>query len=301
MKTLLHRLILPEQDRRLLPEGRVNGPMSWIVAIMIFLTALAAAAGIAIASLTVGIERQLENRLTVQIMASNQVQRDADAMRVEDYLSRTPFVIGTDRLSDTEAASLVEPWLGPEVTSEDFPIPILIDAALSPGAPPDAVDRLGAEIGRIAPGSRIDRQSNLVEPVGRLMRILAWVALGLMLLLAVATGAVVTLTARGALVNHRGVIDTIHLLGGTDGQISKLFQRRIALDALFGGILGFAGAAALVGLIEWQFAQTGLGLVDAPGLPWYGWLVIALLPAAGAMLASLVARIVIRRTLRSML
>ena len=37
-------------DRRLLPEGRLAGPMPWVIAIMMFLTVLAAAAGLRLAS-----------------------------------------------------------------------------------------------------------------------------------------------------------------------------------------------------------------------------------------------------------
>ena len=32
-------------DRRLLPEGRLAGPMPWVIAIMMFLTVLAATSG----------------------------------------------------------------------------------------------------------------------------------------------------------------------------------------------------------------------------------------------------------------
>jgi cell division transport system permease protein len=29
---------LPEHDRKLIPEGRLSGPMPWVIAIMLFLT-----------------------------------------------------------------------------------------------------------------------------------------------------------------------------------------------------------------------------------------------------------------------
>ena len=38
-------------DRRLLPEGRAAGPMPWVIAIMMFLTVLAAAAGLGLAGI----------------------------------------------------------------------------------------------------------------------------------------------------------------------------------------------------------------------------------------------------------
>ena len=39
---------LPDHDRKLIPEGRVSGPMPWVIAIMLFLTLLVAAAGLAL-------------------------------------------------------------------------------------------------------------------------------------------------------------------------------------------------------------------------------------------------------------
>ena len=61
-----------------------------------------------------------------------------------------------------------------------------------------------------------------------------------------ATAATVVLAARAALDTHRGTIEMLHLMGATDVQVARLFQRRIALDALFGGLVGFilGGAGA---------------------------------------------------------
>ena len=52
---------------------------------------------------------------------------------------------------------------------------------------------------------------------------------------AVATGAVVLLAARAGLETHRETISVMHMLGSTDVQVARLFQRRIALDAAIGG------------------------------------------------------------------
>ena len=43
------------------------------------------------------------------------------------------------------------------------------------------------------------------------------------------------LAARSGLDTHRDTIDVLHMLGSTDVQIARLFQRRIAFDTLFGG------------------------------------------------------------------
>ena len=48
--------------------------------------------------------------------------------------------------------------------------------------------------------------------------------------MAAATTAVVLLAARAGLETHRDTIAILHMLGSTDVQVARLFQRRIALD-----------------------------------------------------------------------
>jgi len=52
---------------RLLPEGRVAGPMPWVIAIMMFLTVLAAAAGLGLAGAA---SRKIRSVLTKPTLTS---------------------------------------------------------------------------------------------------------------------------------------------------------------------------------------------------------------------------------------
>ena len=66
-------------DRRLLPEGRLAGPMPWVIAIMMLLTVLAAAAGLRLASAASGLDAGIGNRLTIQIVEPNPDRRAAQS------------------------------------------------------------------------------------------------------------------------------------------------------------------------------------------------------------------------------
>ena len=79
------------------------------------------------------------------------------------------------------------------------------------------------------------------------------------LLIALATAAAVVLAARGALDTHRATIEVMHGIGATDLQVARLFQRKIALDALFGGLAGGVAAALVLLLL----ARRRLGLRSA--------------------------------------
>jgi cell division transport system permease protein len=66
-------------ERGLLPEGRLSGPMPWVIAIMMFLTVLAAAAGMGLASAAARLDDQIGGRVTNQIVEANPARKAAQA------------------------------------------------------------------------------------------------------------------------------------------------------------------------------------------------------------------------------
>ncbi|MDB5693965.1 MAG: FtsX-like permease family protein, partial [Alphaproteobacteria bacterium] len=86
-------------DRRLLPEGRLAGPMPWVIAIMMFLTVLAAAAGLGLGSAAASLNAAVGDRVTIQIMAPTPDVREADAARAVGLLQRLPGVKKIRRLT----------------------------------------------------------------------------------------------------------------------------------------------------------------------------------------------------------
>jgi cell division transport system permease protein len=283
---------------RLLPEGRLAGPMPWVIAIMMFLTVLAAAAGLGLGGAAASLGAGLGNRVTVQVLEPNPDRREAEAARALERLRRLPEVESVRRLPPAEMADLLEPWLGAGGLEGDLPIPAMIDAQLIPGA---RADTLRAAVVAAAPSARIDDNGQWLAPLGRLISALKWLALGLVLLMIGATAATVVLAARAALDTHRGTIEVLHLMGATDIQVARLFQRRIALDALFGGAVGFGAAALALLLIGERIGALGSDLLGSANLPVTTWLALGLLPLLGVGLAMLVARATILRALGRML
>ena len=295
----LHRWFLPEHDRRLLPEGRVHGPMPWVIAIMMFLTVLACAGGIAVARLALGFDAELAGRVTVQVTAANPARQTQEADAAIATLRASPLLTEVTPVAEAEARALIEPWLGEHGLGEEFPVPRLIDARLrDPSKGDAALAQLRRDVRAVAPSAMIETQA-AAAPLSALMRGLALLAIALIAMLAFATSAVVILAVRGALNSHRLVIDIVHQLGGSDMQIARLFQRRIMLDALFGGLIGLIVAVLVLLLVGRQIDLSGFGLFSGPALPWWGWIVLAILPFAGAGLANGVARMTVHRVLRA--
>lgn len=282
---------------RLLPGGRLAGPMPWIIAIMMFLTVLSAAAGLALGAAVQAMSADLAGRASVQVVEADATVRDQLAARTLQALRQASEVRAATPVDPAALADQLRPWLGEDAASADLPVPALIDVTLTPGAAEAKVDRLRRLLGSIAPSLRIEPHAAFLLPLAGLLTALGWLAVGVVVLMTVATGAVVVLAARAAHDSHRGTIDVLHLMGSTDVQIARLFQWRIGLDALLGGVLGFAFAVATLLVIGLRLDATGSDLLGAVALDGTGWALLALLPVAGVLLAVLTARWTVLRAL----
>jgi cell division transport system permease protein len=284
--------------KRLLPEGRATGPMPWVLAIMMFLTVLAAAAGLGLGSAAQSLDGS--NRITVQIVEADPARREAEAQAALAALRNQPGIAEARRVDDRELRALLEPWLGPGGIEEDIAVPAMIEADLSPDAWADLNPIRTAAIAA-APSARVDENAKWLAPLGRLVAALRWLAAGLVILMVAATAATVVLAARAALDTHRETIEVLHLMGATDNQVAALFQRRIALDALFGGLIGLGAASLVLTLIGERASGLGSELIGSIALPLTHWLLLGALPLVSVLLAMLVARMAILRALSRLL
>jgi cell division transport system permease protein len=290
---MLEWLNVSPAERRLLPGGRLHGPTPYVIAIMMFVMVVIAAAGLSLSNAAGVVARGVENRYSVQI-----ADGAAKAPLVLKALDGATGVAAVHPVSEADMRRTLERWLGPAGAEADLPLPAMIDVDLKPGASSQAIARL---IEQAVPGARFVSHKGSLKPVLRAIRSLTWLSLTLVLLIALATAAAVVLAARGSLDTNKPTIEVMHGVGATDTQIARLFQRKIALDSLTGGLAG-AGAAGIVLLIVaggravWLEDAAGGPLLTLGDLLW-----LAALPLLGTLLATLVARAAVLRALRSSL
>ena len=139
-----------------------------------------------------------------------------------------------------------------------------------------------------------------MAPLLRSLRLLQAVAFGLVLLLSAAAAAAVVLAARGALDTHRFTIEVMHGIGATDVQVTHLFQRKIAIDALIGSLAGGLAAAVVLLLLAGGAAFAG-ELTGGATLGAADLVILALLPLLLTVLATCVGRLAVLRALREAL
>ncbi len=287
----------------ILQQARLAGPMPWVIAIMIALTVIAAAAGLALSNLASGAQAEISGGITVQVVEAAPAERDRQAEVAVALLSNREDVAEVRRVPDEELTALIEPWLGDLAGAGDeaVPTPALIDARLKGPVTGARLTELTDVLRASVPSARVDAQASWLAPVFQAISSLQWLAIGLVVLLAATSAAAVWLAARSALGSNRETIEIVHLLGGTDRQIARIFQRSIAVDALVGGMIGLLLGLIALFVLGRQFAALGSGMVSGGGLGIIDWVVIALIPMVGVVLAILTARTTVLAALRRML
>ncbi|NJM50630.1 MAG: cell division protein [Sphingomonadales bacterium] len=292
---------LPDHERKLIPEGRISGPMPWVIAIMMFLTMLSAIAGLVLVNAARQGSDDLSSRVTVQIIEPDPTARAGQRAAINKALKSNQDIKTIRAVPDAEIRDLLEPWLGGDIIDADIAIPALVDVTFKNRPGKEQLEKLRSQIRTLSSSARIDSQAVWMGPYLQLMRALLWLAGGVIFLLLLATCAAVILAVRSALNTHRETINIMHMLGGTDIQAARLFQRRVALDAMLGGVIGFAGALAVFWILAGRFAAIGPSLLSSASIPWFGWIILALIPLAVTGLAMLMARWTVVSALRKML
>lgn len=284
---MLGWLFASPAERRILPGGRLSGPTPFVIAIMTFVILIVAAAGLALSNAAAAVASGIESRYAVQVPAGTPLPPALAALRA------SPAVLGAEAVPEAEMRKTLERWLGPASEARDLPVPSLINLQLRPGADPGDLE---ARVAKAAPGARLVAHEEALGPLLRSIRALQWLAWALVLLMGIATSAAVVLAARGALDTHRAAIDVMHGIGATDLQVTHLFQRKVALDALTGSLAG--GALAALMLVLLGGGGMAAELAGAPPLQGADVLLLATLPLLVAMLATWVARRAVLAALR---
>ena len=289
---MLDWLFASPAQRRLLGGGPMRGPTPWVIAIMSFSIMLIAATGLVLANAAGMLTQAIESRYSVEVPGGGH-QLDALLAAVES----APGVTAAEAVAEKDMRATLSRWLGPAADSADLPVPELVNFDVKPGADLRLIEQ---RVRAAAPEARIVAHRESVGPLLRSLTVLQWVAFGLVLLLSVAAAAAVVLAARGAVDTNRFTIEVMHGIGATDVQVTNLFQRRIAIDAFAGSIIG-AGAAALVLLLLASGAAFAGELTGGAVLRGSDLLLLVWVPLVLTILATWVARSAVLAALRETL
>ncbi|WP_394730046.1 cell division protein FtsX [Altererythrobacter sp. GH1-8] len=290
-----------QRASQIVPRARLAGPVPWVLAIMIALIVVASAGALSLGNLADRARGELSGALTVQVIEANAAERRAQTDRAAELLRADAAVEDLRVVPEEELDALLEPWLGTGDAGDAVPIPALIDVQLTGPANAEEIERLHNLVAKEAPAARIDAQSSWLQPVYSALSALQYLAFALILLLALTAVTAVWLATRSALANNRDTVEIVHLLGGTDSQIARIFQRSVGIDAITGGAVGLGLGLVAVFILASQFAALDSGMIGGGVLDGSDWLAIAMIPVAGVGIAVVTARITLGNALRKML
>lgn len=283
----------PRADRVVPPTGFTATLTLFTAGVMAFLAVFALALSMAAGRLADRWSASLAQSATIRISAPAD-QIDLQARAVLKVLETTPGVASSRLVPPDEIASMLEPWIGPDLPVASLPLPQLVEINEdATGFDPEALRlRLAGE----APGAVLDDHTRWRKPLvaaAARLRSLGLVSLGL---IAAATAAMIALAAQSALAANGQVIRVLRLIGARDVYIARAFVRRFTLRAMFGAAtgaaLGMAAVALLPGASDQGGFLTGLGFQGA------GWLWPLAIPPLAAIVAFWATRAAALRTLR---
>lgn len=274
--------------------------LPWALAVMVFLAALALAGALALDGSISNWRRGVSSKLTVQIADRPDEAMAPRVAKAVEALRAVPGVAAAAPLERRAVEALLQPWLGREALQADLPLPGLIDVTLAEDAPL-SVEALQARLQASVPGARIDDPQPWLDRLIRLGRLLQSLGFGIVVLVGLATAAMVIFATRAGLAARRDTIELLHLMGAEDRYIARQFQRHVGRQAWQGGLAGMLLAALALLAIQLLAGRVGAGMLPGLALAWWHWLALALLPAAAILLAMTTARLAVLGELRAML
>jgi cell division transport system permease protein len=245
----------------------------------------------------------LSGTVTVQLLPSPQISAEDQLKEALKLVQQWPGIFSARALSRGEAAELLEPWLGQGNVLEDLPVPQLIEVTLTPGKQVE-LEALGRALADGVPGAYLDNHQRWNQELAAFAASSEAVGWAVLLLIALATFAIVIFATQAGLNAHREIVEVVHMIGARDVFIAAEFQRHFLWLGLRGGLIGLALAAAtLIGSsFFWDSREAPVGaqylpqLVSAP----YHYIWLLFVPVVLGLIAMGTARLTVLRVLGRM-
>ena len=287
-----------------LPLGRdaATRTMPWMVAVMVFIAALALVLALAVEGAAARFGAGLAGTVTVEVPPPEGQPDGAEkrAAAVAQALARLDGVATAEPIPRARALQMIEPWLGADLPAGTIPLPALIDVRLDAAQPATAA-ALAASVLPFGADVRVDDHRGALARLIAGTQVIRWSAAAVLGCVCLGVVLTIMLATRAALAIHRDVIDILHTLGARDSYIARQVQRHAMWIGFQGGLIGAGLAAGLILLLAMHESGPGPSLLPTLPVGLREWLAVAVLPLATAAIAVLVARLVVMRTLRRMM
>jgi cell division transport system permease protein len=241
----------------IVPPGSVTGrSLTLVISIMCFLACLTAGAVFMIHQSAEAWLKDIASEVTVQVEPPDQGDAEKLVSDVSAFLTKERGITGVKALSVEDSAQLLEPWLGSIDTLKALPVPRLIALELDRAEPPD-LEAVRASLTGQFQGVTLDDHRGWQRQIRTVTHGFALGGLGILLLVASATTAVIVSATRSALSSNREIVEVLHFVGATDRFIAREFERHFLSLGIRAGLVG-----ALCAMATFLVLPTVLGLVS---------------------------------------
>jgi cell division transport system permease protein len=292
----------------LVPAESIAGrALVTVVAIMTFLASLTAGTAMLISDSAQDWRQSVSREMTIQIRPGTGRDIEADTAKAIEIARAVRGISAVEAFSKAQSEELLQPWLGSGLDFSELPVPRLIVVKLDPNGSLD-VAALRKVLSDKIPGASVDDHRLWLERLAIMSGTVVSIAIMIFLLVMIAMIMAVGFATRGAMAGNREIIEVLHFVGAADRYISRQFQRHFFRLGLRGGLIG-GGTAILVFFISgslsaWLRGTPGGEQIEAMfgsfSLGLHGYLAIALIAAAIAIITGFVSRIIVFRHLRQL-
>ncbi|MGP0058380.1 MAG: cell division protein FtsX [Beijerinckiaceae bacterium] len=290
----------------LVPAESIAGrALVTVVAIMTFLASLTAGTAMLISDAAQDWRQSVAREMTIQIRPVVGRDLEAETAKAVDVARGARGVSTVQAFTKAQSEELLQPWLGSGLDLSELPVPRLVVVKLDPNGSLD-VTALRKTLNDKVVGASVDDHRLWLERLAIMSKTVVAIAVLIFLLVMVAMLLAVSFATRGAMAGNREIIEVLHFVGAADSYISRQFQRHFFRLGLRGGLLG-GGTAILVFFVSstlsrWLRGTPGgeqiQALFGSFGLSPQGYLAIALIAGAIAIITGFVSRIIVFRQLQ---
>jgi cell division transport system permease protein len=291
----------------ILPDDTVTSrSLLAVVAIMSFLAALTVGT-VEIVHVAAGEWRaDVVREATIQVRPLPGRDLEADIRKAAEIAKATAGVVDARIFSKAETERLLEPWLGSGTDLGALPIPRIVQVKLGTSPAPD-FGQLRRVLADSVPNATLDEHRGFASKLAAVSDAVTLTGLAILALVLTATVLSVSFATRGAVAANRAVVEVLHFVGARDTFVARTFARHFLSVGLQGGLIGGAVAAAAFGLA--RLLANVFGSLSGGGnaafflghfaLNARGFLWIACVAAAMALVTALASRITVHRTLHA--
>jgi cell division transport system permease protein len=290
----------------IVPPGSVTGSsLTLVIAIMSFLAALTAGGVYVIFNAANVWTNKISAEITVQIRQRAGDSGDEKSAEITRFISDQNGVKRVTPFTREQSLKLVEPWIGKSEVLKSFAIPRLIAVEIDRDNPPD-ISTLKKVLEAKYPGALLDDHGHWRHEIRRLTRLLELAGIGMLFLMATATGAVIIAAATSSLASNREIVSVLNFVGAEEKFIARQFEAHFLKVGIKAGIVG-VGLAAIVflclpylteGVSSSVTSQAEIRrLVGAGTLDSYGYIVLLFVVIAVAAICKMTSRYGVRRIL----